>query len=646
MAGIDDQDRHGHPNFGIKPDPLPLDRLLDVPPGQPISRILIDQNAIPTKDMVFALGEADRLGAPLEHVLRSEGLADRDDILLAHATHLGALLLRRDISPPDPNCAALLSPEFCLTHSVLPWRFDGKHIILATAHPENFDKVCAFLPEEIGPVRMALCSEEDIHADIAARHGAYLTRQAETVAPADTSCRDIGTGSVNNRIVAVAAGLAVCTALALFPNYVFVIGLVLALCSLTVLQALRLSAWIASIRAPVVTPDRLAPIELPDITLIIALFREESIAESLLQRLAQLDYPRSRLQVLLALEEDDMQTQALLDKTALPFWIRRIAVPTGSIKTKPRALNYALRFARGDIIGIYDAEDAPARNQLQKVAAQFATSPPHVACLQGILDFYNTKSNWLARCFAIEYATWFRVILPGLARMGLAVPLGGTTVFFRRSALETVGCWDAHNVTEDADLGIRLARSGYRTDMLRSVTREEATNRIWPWVKQRSRWLKGYAITWWVHTRHPVRLMQDLGPKKFWGFQALFLATLVQFFLAPVLWTFWLMVFGLNHPVHAVLPSQILFWVMGLMICSEAASLIVYYAGIARSTHKGLTFYALTLFAYFPLGTFALYKALIEVVRNPFYWDKTQHGLSVPDTTFVDPQTDPDQPTS
>lgn len=194
MAGIDDQDRHGHPNFGIKPDPLPLDRLLDVPPGQPISRILIDQNAIPTKDMVFALGEADRLGAPLEHVLRSEGLADQDDILLAHATHLGALLLRRDISPPDPNCAALLSPEFCLTHSVLPWRFDGKHIILATAHPENFDKVCAFLPEEIGPVRMALCSEEDIHADIAARHGAYLTRQAETVAPADTSCRDIGTG--------------------------------------------------------------------------------------------------------------------------------------------------------------------------------------------------------------------------------------------------------------------------------------------------------------------------------------------------------------------------------------------------------------------------------------------------------------------
>ena len=145
-----------------------------------------------------------------------------------------------------------------------------------------------------------------------------------------------------------------------------------------------------------------------------------------------------------------------------------------------------------------------------------------------MLDFYNTGANWLARCFAVEYATWFRLILPGLARLGLVVPLGGTTLFFRRDALERLGAWDAHNVTEDADLGLRLARHGYRTELIATVTGEEANCRTWPWVRQRSRWLKGYAMTWAAHMRAPVALWRDLGTRRFVGVQVLFLGTLVQ----------------------------------------------------------------------------------------------------------------------
>ena len=83
-----------------------------------------------------------------------------------------------------------------------------------------------------------------------------------------------------------------------------------------------------------------------------------------------------------------------------------------------------------------------------------------------MLDFYNPRTNWLARCFTIEYAGWFRLVLPGLAAPWPAVPLGGTTLFFRRDVLEQLGGWDAHNVTEDADLGMRLARHGYRTELI------------------------------------------------------------------------------------------------------------------------------------------------------------------------------------
>ena len=244
---------------------------------------------------------------------------------------------------------------------------------------------------------------------------------------------------------------------------------------------------------------------------MIPLFKKQEIAGRLLERLKALEYPHELLDILLVLEEDDDTTLTALQNTVLPDWIRSIRVPRGIIQTKPRALNYALDFCRGSIIGVYDAEDAPAPDQIRKMVLQFSTSDPKTVFLQGVLDFHNADSNWLAQCFTVEYAAWFRVILSGLSNLNLAIPLGGTTLFFRRDALEHLGGWDAHNVTEDADLGIRLARHGYQTELLASTTQEEANARMWPWIKQRSRWLKGYAVTYGVHMRNPAALWRDLG---------------------------------------------------------------------------------------------------------------------------------------
>ena len=138
----------------------------------------------------------------------------------------------------------------------------------------------------------------------------------------------------------------------------------------------------------------------------------------------------------------------------MPDWISVIEVPQSEgPTTKPRALNYALDFCPGKIIGVWDAEDSPAPDQIEKVVMRFHSAPQNVACLQGILDYYNARANWLSRCFTIEYATWWRLVLPGIAKLGLVIPLGGTTLFFKRDILEKLGRWDAHNVTEDADLG-------------------------------------------------------------------------------------------------------------------------------------------------------------------------------------------------
>ncbi|MFN3276321.1 MAG: glycosyltransferase [Paracoccus sp. (in: a-proteobacteria)] len=470
-----------------------------------------------------------------------------------------------------------------------------------------------------------------------------LIREAESRVPAAESCRTQN----QPRTARLALGLLAAVTLGLWLVPVLMAGLLAGWAILTLLtqSGLKLLSFLAAGRArsdqdrvaAAIAAGRLTPPEidtpLPVISVMVPLFEESDVAGKLVARLARLDYPRELTDLLLVIEDSDHVTSKALEGAWLPRWIRVVRVPDGPIKTKPRALNYALNFCRGQIVGIWDAEDRPDPDQLHKVARRFHFAPADVACLQGALDFYNPRTNWLARCFAIEYAAWFRVLLPGVARLGLVVPLGGTTLFFRREVLEQIGAWDAWNVTEDADLGVRLARRGYRTEIIATTTDEEANCRALPWVKQRSRWLKGYAMTWGVHMRDPVQLYRDLGARRFWGFQVQFFGALSQYLLAPVLWSFWLLAFGLPHPLRAPLEQIWGGWAIpvmsGLFIGSEALSILVGMRAVRGARHRHLLPWVPTLHLYFPLGCLAGWKAIYEVVTKPFYWDKTAHGLFV-----------------
>ncbi|WP_299927906.1 glycosyltransferase [uncultured Pelagimonas sp.] len=598
--------------------------------GQPVSHILTENGQIAPRVMLGALAEADRLNQPFDHVVAAEAIVSRQEVLEAQAQHYGALALRRDVHPPSENMVGVLPAAFCLEKGVYPWMRIGETLVLATSRPDQFEALLPELPPGIGPVMMGLTLEADIHDEIAAQHGAALARHAETWVPDAASCRDLSSSTKSARYFSLAAAV-LCFAILYWQPVVFFAGaLILALTSLILSQGLKVAAFFALPKQQPVKPAVL-PENPPRVSILVPLFRERQIAGTLVKRLSRLTYPKTLLDIVLVLEEEDTTTLETLARTQLPPWIRTIKVPPGEVMTKPRALNYAFRFTRGDIVGIYDAEDAPAPDQINKVVQHFHDAPADIGCLQGILDFYNPRANWLSRCFAVEYASWFRVLLPGLSRLRFAVPLGGTTVFFRRHVLEEVCGWDAHNVTEDADLGIRLARHGYRTELIQTVTREEANNRFWPWVKQRSRWLKGYGITWWVHTRNPRKLYADLGAWKFAGVQLIFLTTLVQFTMAPILWSFWLILFGLPHPLNGVLDVTQAKILTGIFLFAEAITILIGYAAISRSPHRSLVPWVPTLFAYFPLGTIAAYKAVWETLTKPFYWDKTEHGHSEPD---------------
>lgn len=535
--------------------------------------------------------------------------------------------------PPDLRLIERLGAGACLRLGLLPWRRAGAVTVVLSAHTGQVRAHRPLLEALFGPVRMAYCTEEALHAAITGAAGPALAYAAETQVPPLQSCRTLGSRSTLRRGIAVLVTLV--ALVALFPVTAGLVVLGWALATLALVSLLKaVSTMLALTRrrpAPP-APARPVPARLPVVSLLVPLYRERAVAAHLLERLAALNYPRDLLDICLILEDDDATTRAALDAAdlrpgRLPPWLQVIEVPMGTLRTKPRALNYALNFAKGSILGVYDAEDAPASDQIRVVVQRFAERGQDVACLQGALDFYNHGSNWMARCFTLEYATWFRIVLPGMLRLGFAIPLGGTTLFLRRTAIEALGGWDAHNVTEDADLGLRLARMGYRTELVRTVTGEEANARLWPWIRQRSRWLKGYAVTWAVHMRDPAALWRDLGPWRFFGFQLLFLATLSQFALAPLLWSFWPVMVGMPHPLVEALPREAFHAMVALMLACEVVNIVSAMMAVRLAGKRRLMKWALTLPFYFPLATLAAYKGLAELVICPFYWDKTAHGV-------------------
>ena len=251
--------------------------------------------------------------------------------------------------------------------------------------------------------------------------------------------------------------------------------------------------------------------DLPVYTIVAPLYRETEVARKLLAALERLDYPRAKLDVKFVVEADDPQTRLALEACDLPVWCEIIVAPPGAPRTKPRALNVALPVARGELLTIYDAEDEPDPDQLRRAAGRFALAAPDMACLQARLAIDNSGDSWLAALFALEYAALFDVVNPGIAALGLPMPLGGTSNHFRVDVLRELRGWDAWNVTEDADLGMRLARAGYRVETLASTTHEEAPVTMRAWLAQRRRWQKGWAQTLVTMSKHPLRLARDMG---------------------------------------------------------------------------------------------------------------------------------------
>jgi len=386
------------------------------------------------------------------------------------------------------------------------------------------------------------------------------------------------------------------------------------------------------IAAPVTAEpvDLLADAALPVYTVLVALHREAAVVPRLIQGLAALDYPAAKLDIKLLIEADDPETAAALARIALPARFAVITVPPGMPRTKPRALNAALPLARGALLTVYDAEDVPDPGQLRLSASLFARLPERTACLQGRLVIDNADDSRLARAFALEYAGLFDVLNPALARLDMPVPLGGTSMHLRTRILRALHGWDPWNVTEDADLGMRLALAGYAVGDLPSATIEEAPARLGPWLAQRTRWLKGLMQTSLAHGRRPLANARRLGTLEALCAIALVPGTVASALAYPVCLTYaaWRYLV-LEIPVAPNFPDNLAAGVaITLFGVGFAAMVLPALVGCVRRGWGDLAQAAPWVPVYFLLVSLAAWLALIELVRAPVRWNKTPHGLS------------------
>ena len=385
--------------------------------------------------------------------------------------------------------------------------------------------------------------------------------------------------------------------------------------------------WIV-VRPTMTSPDELADTQdeqEPVYSVIVPLRGEARVVDQLLSAIERLNYPHEKLDVIIAVEAEDHATRAAITarKHRIPIMI--VPVPAVGPGTKPKALNVALPFARGTFTVIYDAEDRPERNQLRAALKAFQSGGGDLACVQAHLCI-DTKTSWLARYFTAEYAGHFDAFLPKLAALGLPLPLGGSSNHFRTAALREVGGWDPHNVTEDADLGMRLARFGLRSGVVSSSTYEEAPADLGRWLRQRTRWFKGWMQTWLVHMRQPYRLFRELGPGGFLAFQLIVGGNALVALVHPVLMLrmiseFLQPDFRENAPALEV-ALCLLIVATGYLLTAAIGAL-----GLAqRGLLKQAGVLALTPLHWLLLSIAAWWAAL-ELVYAPFRWRKTEHGL-------------------
>lgn len=556
-------------------------------------------------------------------MLLNEGWIDEDAFYRALALHLGTDFL----DGPIRLDAELRYPQV-LTVGAAPLASDHPKRIVAAPRGTTIARLIEAASRLEHPP--AITTPTRLREAVFARVGRKIAEAASDDLARhrpEWSCRP---GPQTLDLTLTGLVLALVLLLTRLPTLTSLLLLMLIQAGLLAMLTVRLASVGITSEAVQPASDLLPDEALPTYTVLVALHREATVVPRLVYSLARLDYPAAKLDIKFLLEEDDVATRAALRAVPLPARFEVVVVPDGQPRTKPRALNAALPLARGDHLVVYDAEDVIEPDQLRRAATLFARAPATTACLQGHLVIDNPGDGLLPRLFAIEYAALFEVLGPALAAWRVPTPLGGTSTHFRTRVLRELHGWDAWNVTEDADLGIRLAIAGYHVGDLPSATYEEAPKHLKAWLRQRTRWMKGFLQTSFTHGRDPLATWRRLGPVESLCAVALLPGTVASALFYPFMMSSGLaeLILGAPDAEAGLLAQATHAGAWTIFLGGLAAILIPGFVGCHRRGWRDLMGFVPLLPLYFGLVSVAAWLAVIELARHPHRWNKTEHGLS------------------
>lgn len=599
-----------------------------------IGDLLVAQDALSRPALEDMLRRArGRLG----HFLHAHGAVDGRQVARAIATQHGLDAIDLKANPPEKQLYVPRDVAHYRQYRFIPYRHRGGTLTLATTEPSAALREFAQAHYRMRVV-LAVITERDLAHYFTTRGATCATRRARLGLRRQhkhlTADRTLMAHQLQALIlvlvsitaVGIAAPQGSWQALIVLCNCFYFATLLIKFefYRQGVLGNKELKRQEQALRASIAALDEAS---LPTYSILVPMYREtRPVMKRLIRHLSKLDYPKEKLDIKLICEADDHTTLRSLMALKPPAMMQIVRVPPSRPRTKPKACNLALEHVRGEFVVIYDAEDAPAMDQLKRAVVMFRAGPPELACLQAALNYYNRDENLLTQLFSIEYSALFTLLLPGLSRMQLPIPLGGTSNHLRTATLRAVGGWDAFNVTEDADLGVRLHYFGFTTAVLPSLTLEEATVTLGAWLKQRTRWIKGYIQTWLVFTRDPRELKRRLGRTGYYGFQFFIGAPALTFLLAPLFWFVFFASFTGLFPVRLSLSMQILCMISfagGIISHWVFARTVLKLEGWHHLTRAGLLYPF-----YWLLHSFAAARALWQLITAPHYWDKTKHGIS------------------
>lgn len=598
---------------------------------------LVAKGVILPEDLDRARARALEHGTRVRDVLVAEGLANESAVWSELAAMWGVPMAQLDTSQIDESCAEVITPELGVIHQVVPFRSGTSGVWIAAVDPTDLEMrrlvaaqtrfPLSWFAAPPGAVRQA---QEHLWARSLARRACTTTLRFDRDASADRLLTRpqmaFGLLVLTGLLVGLAKWTSL-TLLALTGATALVYGAASIFRTRSILRGAR------SGPGEKVAPGEIRGLgRLPIYTVLCPIYHESSVVSELISHLMQLDYPKENLDIKLLVEEDDSDTLERLGEIEVPSFCELVTIPGVGPRTKPKACNYGLEFARGEYVVIFDAEDRPEPDQLKKALAVFQrhrlNRDSSIGCVQAQLAFYNARQNWLTGWFALEYLSFFRYFLPGLVSLGLPVPLGGTSNHFPVDVLRKVGAWDAFNVTEDADLGIRLNRAGYQTRVVESTTWEEANSDFVNWTKQRSRWGKGYFVTWAVHMRHPLRLFRQLGLRGWLSLQITLAFTYAAAVVNLLLWgsmVVWIL--GQPSSLAALYPPAIYYLAMLELILGNFFFLYITLWCATESGEFELSRLALSYPVYWVMISIAMAKATVQLLTDHVYWEKTTHGL-------------------